>query len=102
MPWAASAPLLRRRAKVTLPMRHRNSAAASICTSSSHASLMCGQENCWGALRCPASADMNGLPVLGRKPDSVVLMVGSCAAGLPPASSADLLYSFTPINRCAR
>jgi hypothetical protein len=35
----------------------------------------------------------------GAKPDSVVLMVGSCATGLPPTSSADLLWSFTPINR---
>ncbi|CAL8468518.1 g8058 [Coccomyxa elongata] len=35
----------------------------------------------------------------GQKPDSVVLMVGSCAVGLPPTSSADLLWSFTPINR---
>lgn len=35
----------------------------------------------------------------GRKPDSVVMMVGSCATGLPPTTSADLLWSFTPINR---
>ena len=37
----------------------------------------------------------------GRKPDSVVMLVGSCATGLPPCTSADLLYSFTPIDRCA-
>lgn len=37
----------------------------------------------------------------GRKPDSVVLLVGSCAQGLPATSSADLLWSFTPINRQA-
>lgn len=36
----------------------------------------------------------------GRKPDSVVLLVGSCARGLPESGSADLLYSFTPISRC--
>jgi len=35
----------------------------------------------------------------GAKPDSVVLMVGSNATGLPPCTSADLLYSFTPLNR---
>ena len=35
----------------------------------------------------------------GAKPDSVVLMVGSCAEGLPECSSADLLYSFMPLNR---
>lgn len=35
----------------------------------------------------------------GRKPDSVVLLVGTCAQGLPPTASADLLWSFTPINR---
>ena len=35
----------------------------------------------------------------GSKPDSVVLMVGSCATGLPERTSADLLYSFTPINK---
>lgn len=35
----------------------------------------------------------------GAKPDSVVLMVGSCAEGLPPCTHADLLYSFTPIDR---
>ena len=34
----------------------------------------------------------------GVKPDSVVLMVGSCSQGLPPCSTADLLYSFTPID----
>ena len=36
----------------------------------------------------------------GRKPDSVVMLVGSCATGLPPCTGADLLYSFTPIDRC--
>lgn len=35
----------------------------------------------------------------GAKPDSVVLMVGSNATGLPPCTTADLLYSFTPLNR---
>ena len=35
----------------------------------------------------------------GRKPDSVVMLVGSCATGLPDDGSADLLYSFTPISR---
>ena len=35
----------------------------------------------------------------GAKPDSVVLMVGSCAEGLPPCTHADLLFSFTPIDR---
>ena len=35
----------------------------------------------------------------GRKPDSVVMLVGACAQGLPATSSADLLWSFTPINR---
>lgn len=35
----------------------------------------------------------------GRKPDSVVLMVGSCAEGLPPCEQADLLYSFSPLNK---
>ena len=35
----------------------------------------------------------------GAKPDSVVLMVGSCAQGLPPCTHADLLYSFTPLDR---
>ncbi|KAK9856812.1 hypothetical protein WJX84_011164 [Apatococcus fuscideae] len=35
----------------------------------------------------------------GRKPDSVVLLVGTCAQGLPKTSSADLLWSFTPINK---
>ncbi len=35
----------------------------------------------------------------GLKPDSVVLMVGSCAEGLPECTAADLLYSFTPLNR---
>lgn len=38
---------------------------------------------------------------LGAKPDSVVLMVGSCAEGMPECSVADLLYSFTPLNRQA-
>lgn len=38
----------------------------------------------------------------GAKPDSVVLMVGSCAQGLPPCTHADLLYSFTPIDRSAQ
>lgn len=37
----------------------------------------------------------------GAKPDSVVLMVGSCARGLPPASTADLLYSITELDRQA-
>ena len=37
----------------------------------------------------------------GRKPDSVVLMVGSCAEGLPECSTADLLYSFMPLSRQA-
>lgn len=37
----------------------------------------------------------------GRKPDSVVVMVGSCARGLPERAGADLLYSFVPINKCA-
>ena len=37
----------------------------------------------------------------GTKPDSVVLMVGSCAKGLPDCSAADLLYSFSPLNRYA-
>ena len=37
----------------------------------------------------------------GAKPDSVVLMVGSCARGLPPASTADLLYSITELDRHA-
>ena len=37
----------------------------------------------------------------GAKPDSVVLMVGSCARGLPPATSADLLYSITELDRRA-
>lgn len=37
----------------------------------------------------------------GSKPDSVVLMVGSCAEGLPECTAADLLYSFTPLNRHA-
>ncbi len=37
----------------------------------------------------------------GAKPDSVVLMVGSCARGLPPAAAADLLYAFTPLCRRA-
>ena len=35
----------------------------------------------------------------GAKPDSVVLMVGSCAEGLPTPKHADLLYSFTPIDK---
>lgn len=35
----------------------------------------------------------------GRKPDSVVLMVGSCSDGLPKPKTADLLYSFNPLNR---
>lgn len=35
----------------------------------------------------------------GRKPDSVVLMVGSCSQGLPSRAGADLLYSFVPINK---
>lgn len=34
----------------------------------------------------------------GAKPDSVVLMVGTCAEGLPPCNHADLLYSFTLIG----
>ena len=37
----------------------------------------------------------------GAKPDSVVLMVGSCARGLPPVSTADLLYSITELDRQA-
>lgn len=36
----------------------------------------------------------------GAKPDSVVLMVGGCASGLPATSRADLLCSFTPLDRC--
>ena len=35
----------------------------------------------------------------GSKPDSVVLMVGSCAVGLPKCTAADLLYSFSPLNK---
>ena len=35
----------------------------------------------------------------GRKPDSVVLMVGSCSQGLPSRPGADLLYSFVPLNK---
>ncbi|KAK9844003.1 hypothetical protein WJX81_001672 [Elliptochloris bilobata] len=35
----------------------------------------------------------------GAKPDSVVLMVGCCASGLPPAPAADLLYAFTELDR---
>ena len=35
----------------------------------------------------------------GKKPDSVVLMVGSCAQGLPRRAGADLLYSFVPLNK---
>lgn len=42
----------------------------------------------------PIAAQARG----GVKPDSVVLMVGSCSQGLPPCSTADLLYSFTPID----
>ena len=42
----------------------------------------------------PIAAQARG----GVKPDSVVLMVGSCSRGLPPCSTADLLYSFTPID----
>lgn len=37
----------------------------------------------------------------GAKPDSVVLMVGSCATGLPAPHGADLLYSFTHLDRHA-
>ena len=37
----------------------------------------------------------------GAKPDSVVLMVGSCATGLPAPHGADLLYSFTHLDRRA-
>lgn len=35
----------------------------------------------------------------GAPPDSCVLMVGSCATGLPPVNGADLLASFTPLNK---
>ena len=37
----------------------------------------------------------------GEKPDSVCLVVGTCATGYPENSTADLIASFTPIqNQC--
>ncbi len=61
------------------------------------------------ALACSVLVDAMGSfsPVAaqarrGRKPDSVVLMVGSCSHGLPSRPGADLLYSFAPLNRSAR
>ena len=37
----------------------------------------------------------------GRKPDSVCLVVGTCAQGYPVNNSGDLMVSFTPIhNQC--
>lgn len=37
----------------------------------------------------------------GQKPDSVCLVVGTCATGYPENSSADLIATFTPIqNQC--
>lgn len=58
-------------------------------------------------LRCQVVVDALGgfSPITkqargGRKPDSVVLMVGSCSTGLPEVQAADLLYSFNPLNRC--
>ncbi|KAL3150418.1 hypothetical protein ABBQ32_000255 [Trebouxia sp. C0010 RCD-2024] len=57
-------------------------------------------------MRCKLMVDAMGAfsPIAaqsrkGAKPDSVVLMVGSCAEGLPPCTHADLLYSVTPIDR---
>ena len=57
-------------------------------------------------LRCQVIVDALGgfSPITqqargGRKPDSVVLMVGSCSTGLPEVKAADLLYSFNPLNR---
>ncbi len=38
---------------------------------------------------------------VGRKPEGVCLVVGTCAAGFPDNQSGDLIYSFTPIlNHC--
>jgi lycopene cyclase CruP len=38
---------------------------------------------------------------VGKKPDGVCLVVGSCAQGFPPNNTGDLLASFTPIlNNC--
>ena len=80
---------------------------------SASASLVCALTGIWCVclqinLRTEVLVDAMGSfsPIAnqsrqGTKPDSVVLMVGSCAQGLPPCSTADLLYSFTPINRCA-
>ena len=37
----------------------------------------------------------------GKKPDSVCVVVGSCAEGYPENKTGDLIYSFTPIiNQC--
>lgn len=37
----------------------------------------------------------------GQKPDSVCLVVGSCAKGFPENKTGDLIYSFTPVaNQC--
>ena len=56
-----------------------------------HSQLML---DCMGAFSPIAAQSRKGV-----KPDSVVLMVGSCAEGLPPCTHADLLYSFTPIDK---
>jgi len=38
---------------------------------------------------------------VGKKPDGVCLVVGSCAQGFPPNNQGDLLASFTPLlNNC--
>lgn len=37
----------------------------------------------------------------GQKPDSVCLVVGTCAKGFPENKTGDLIYSFTPLeNQC--
>ena len=37
----------------------------------------------------------------GQKPDSVCLVVGSCAQGFPPSDTGDLFVTFTPLqNQC--
>ena len=37
----------------------------------------------------------------GKKPDAVCLVVGTCAEGMPPNNSGDLIATFTPIqNQC--
>ncbi len=38
---------------------------------------------------------------VGKKPDGICLVVGSCAQGFPPNNTGDLLASFTPLlNNC--